>query len=51
MLSVWHEDVKARPSPSSESPREIARNLEAFGYNRLSEFLTTEVDPDVFLFK
>lgn len=50
MLSVWHEDVKARPS--SESPREIlARNLEAFGYNGLSEFMTTEVDPDVFLFK
>jgi len=52
MLSVWHEDMKARPSPSSQSPREIlARNLEALGYNRLSEFLLIEVDSDVFFFK
>ena len=52
MLSLWHRDMEARPSPSSQSPRDIlARNLEVLGYNRLSELLMTEVDPDVFYFK
>jgi len=32
MLSLWHSNMEARPSPSSQSPRDIlARNLEVLG--------------------
>ena len=50
MLSLWQRDMEARSS--SDSSRDIlARNLQKLGYNRLSEFLMTEVDSDVFFFK
>ena len=50
MLVLWRDDIEARPS--SESPREIlAGILQRLGYDRLSEFLTTEVDPDFLFFK
>ena len=44
MLSLWHSQA--------DSSREIlARNLQELRYNRLSEFLMTKVDSDVFFFK
>ena len=50
MLSLWHRDMEARSL--SDSTREIlARNLQELRYNRLSEFLMTKVDSDVFFFK